>query len=70
MDRSKSYLGEVAFVTGGANAIGRATAPAFAQEGASVVVAHIFGRKRSGNRQGNSYPWRTGACSQVQRLPR
>jgi NAD(P)-dependent dehydrogenase (short-subunit alcohol dehydrogenase family) len=35
------YNGKVAFVTGAANGIGRATALAFAREGASVVVADV-----------------------------
>lgn len=37
----KSYLGKIAFVTGGANGIGRTTALAFAQEGASVMLADV-----------------------------
>lgn len=36
-----SFTGKVAFVTGGASGIGRATALAFARAGASVVVADI-----------------------------
>ena len=36
-----SYAGKVAFVTGAAGGIGRATALAFVHEGASVVVADI-----------------------------
>ncbi|MGH2607784.1 MAG: SDR family oxidoreductase [Tepidiformaceae bacterium] len=37
----RSFAGKVAFVTGGANGIGRAAALAFAREGASIVVADV-----------------------------
>ena len=40
-NENRNYTGKVAFVTGAANGIGRATALAFAREGANVVVADV-----------------------------
>lgn len=40
-NQAQRFAGKVAFVTGATSGIGRATAIAFAQEGASVVVADI-----------------------------
>ena len=41
MGDTSGFAGKVAFVTGGANGIGRAAALAFARAGASVVVADV-----------------------------
>jgi NAD(P)-dependent dehydrogenase (short-subunit alcohol dehydrogenase family) len=41
MNKNGSYTSKVAFVAGSASGIGRATALAFAREGASVVVADV-----------------------------
>src|SRR5437667_5840144 len=48
MNDKESFAGKVAFVTGTANGIGRAAALAFAQKGASVVVADV---SEQGNRE-------------------
>jgi NAD(P)-dependent dehydrogenase (short-subunit alcohol dehydrogenase family) len=47
-DDRKNYAGKVAFVTGAGSGIGRATALAFAREGAAVVAADI---SEQGNRE-------------------
>src|SRR3712207_3859524 len=47
-NQNGSFTGKVAFVTGAASGIGRATALAFAREGASVVAADIA---EQGNRE-------------------
>jgi NAD(P)-dependent dehydrogenase (short-subunit alcohol dehydrogenase family) len=58
--KSNNFKGKVAFVTGVASGIGRATAIAFAFEGASVVVADISAAE-PGNSQHHKRGRGTGA---------
>jgi NAD(P)-dependent dehydrogenase (short-subunit alcohol dehydrogenase family) len=46
----------VAFVTGGANGIGRAAAQAFAREGTNVAVAYISERSNKETARGKAVP--------------
>ena len=58
-----SFAGKVAFLTGAASGIGRATALAFARDGASVVVADV-------SHQGNAARKREVKWGEVGRPPR
>jgi NAD(P)-dependent dehydrogenase (short-subunit alcohol dehydrogenase family) len=49
--KSNNFKGKVAFVTGAASDIGRATAIAFALEGAGVVAAYFHTNEVNTNRR-------------------
>ena len=60
MNKNGSFTGRVAFVTGAANGIGRATALAFAREGANVVVADV---SKEGNQETSCMIEELGGCA-------
>lgn len=62
-----NFTGKVAFVTGAASGIDRATALAFAREGANVVVADISEQSNQETVNLIRRPRRTGNCSPVRR---
>jgi NAD(P)-dependent dehydrogenase (short-subunit alcohol dehydrogenase family) len=71
-NKDKPFAGKVTFVTGAANGIGRATALAFAREGANVVIADVSekgnqetARMIEGTRGG--VRWRSGATCRAAR---
>lgn len=62
------FDGKVAFVTGATSGIGRATALAFAREGASVVVADIAADGVKETTGLIEQAGRAGACRDLRRL--